>query len=213
MAQRPKPEVRDALLRAAAEAFAEAGFEGASLGDVVARAGSSIGNFYKYFANKDELFAEFLPAGFPAEVSRRIRTQVESLRDEPDVFALDADHPYRQASEELLAFTVAHRERMIFLLLRATGTPHERFANDVVKLLVELALEHTRARHPGFVVTAASRRSLVRIYRAFVATLGAILAEERAESSLRAAVSRHATYHLTGLGALLASMPTEETSV
>jgi AcrR family transcriptional regulator len=212
MAQRPKPEVREAIQKAAAEAFAEAGFERAALGDIVERAGTSIGNLYKYFANKDELFEDFIPRGFTTELTGRVRAQVEALRSEPNVFALDAAHPYRQASEQLLAFTITHRERVVFVLLRAQGTKHERFANEVVRLLVELAIEHARTTFPTFDVTPATKRALTRIYRAFVATLGTILAEERAEYAVRDAVALHATYHLSGLKALFLSLKTREAS-
>lgn len=212
MAQRPKPEVRDALQKAAAEAFAEGGFERAALGDIVERAGTSIGNLYKYFANKDELFEDFIPRGFTTELTGRVRAQVEALRSETNIFGLDDAHPYRRASEDLLAFTIAHRERVAFLLLRAQGTKHERFSNDVVRLLVELAIEHAHATYPTFAVTPATKRTLTRIYRSFVATLGAILAEERAEHAVREAVARHATYHLSGLKALFLSAKTREAS-
>ncbi len=205
MAQRPKPEVRDSLRKAAAEAFADGGFERAALADIVERAGTSIGNLYKYFANKDELFADFIPRGFTAELEHRIRAQVEALRAEPDVSALGDDHPYRRASEELLAFTIAHRERVVFLLLRAQGTQHERFASDVVRLLVELALEHAYATYPTFAVTPARKRALTRIYKAFVATLGTILAEERSERAVREAVALQGSYHLSGLKAFFVS--------
>jgi AcrR family transcriptional regulator len=212
LAQRPKPEVRRAIQKAAAEAFAEGGFDRAALGDVVGRAGTSIGNLYKYFANKDELFADFIPRGFTTELMNGIRAQVEALRGERDVFALDAGHPYRRASEDLLAFTIAHRERVVFLLLRARGTKHERFAGEIVRLLVELALRHARATYPRFVATPASKRALTRIYEAFVATVGAILAEERSERAVREAVALHATYHLSGLRAFFASAPRREPS-
>lgn len=212
MAQRPKPEVRAAIQRAAAEAFAEAGLERAALGDIVERAGTSIGNFYKYFTNKDELFADFIPRGFTTELTNRIRTQVEALRAEPDAFSLGADHPYRRASEELLSFTIAHRWRVVFLLLRAQGTKYERFASEVVRLLVELALEHARITFPSFEVTPARRRALTRIYRAFVVVLGTILSEERAEHAVREAVAVQANYHLSGLKAFFAANPSERMS-
>ncbi len=212
MAQRPKPEVREAIQKAAAEAFADGGFERAALGDIVERAGTSIGNLYKYFANKDELFADFIPRGFTTELTNRVRAQVEALRAEPDVLSLGDDHPYRRASEDLLAFTIAHRERVVFLLLRAQGTKHERFAGEVVRLLVELALEHARTTYPTFAVTPASKRALKRIYKAFVTTLGTILAEERAEQAVREGIALQATYHLTGLRAFFASAPPREAS-
>lgn len=205
MAQRPKPEVREAIQKAAAEAFADSGFERAALGDIVERAGTSIGNFYKYFANKDELFADFIPRGFASELMNRVRAQVEALRAEPDVFSLGKGHPYQCASEDLLAFTITHRERVVFLLLRAQGTKHERFVGEVVRLLVELALEHAQTTYPTFTVTPAKKRALTRIYKAFVATLGAILTEEHAEHAVREAITMQTTYHLTGLRAFFTS--------
>lgn len=213
MVQRPKTEVRDAILHAAAEAFAEVGFERAALGDIVARAGTSIGNLYKYFRNKDELFVAFISKDFTAELTKRIRAQVEALRGEPDVFSLGEDHPYRRAAEELFTFTLTHRERVVFLLLRAEGTEHERFATDVVRLLVELAIAHARATYPTFEVTPAKKRALTRIYRAFVQTLGAILVEERSERAVREALASQSAYHLTGLEALfrIASRPGDST--
>lgn len=212
MAQHRKPEVRGAIQKAAAEAFADGGYERAALGDIVERAGTSIGNLYKYFANKDALFADFIPRGFKAELTQRIRAQVEALRAEPDVFALTAGHPYRSASEDLLRFTIANRERVVFLLLRAQGTKHERFAGEIVRLLVELALEYARATYPTFPVTPAGRRALTRIYKAFIATLGGILAEERAEHAVRKAVAQHSAYHLSGLKGFFVLAQTREVS-
>ena len=202
MAQRLKAEVREAILRAAGEAFAEGGFERAVLGDIVARAGTSIGNLYKYFADKDELFAAFIPREFTSELTRRIRARVEALRTEADAFSLDAEHPYRRASEDLLRFTIANRERVVFLLLHAGGTRHERFVGEVTRLLVDLALRHARATYPGFEPTPVVRRGLTRIYEAFVATLGTILADERSEHAVRDAVALQTSYHLAGLRAL-----------
>jgi len=45
-----------ALLDAAREVFAEQGFSGASIADVVERAGSSVGSLYHHFGGKSELF-------------------------------------------------------------------------------------------------------------------------------------------------------------
>jgi AcrR family transcriptional regulator len=45
-----------ALLDAAREVFAEQGFAGASIADIVERAGSSVGSLYHHFGGKSELF-------------------------------------------------------------------------------------------------------------------------------------------------------------
>ena len=53
----PAPaETQRALLDAAREVFTEQGFAGASIADVVRRAGSSVGSLYHHFGGKSELF-------------------------------------------------------------------------------------------------------------------------------------------------------------
>lgn len=51
---------RALILDAAEEAFAEGGYEGASLRDIAARAGFSSGALYLFFENKDDLYAQTL---------------------------------------------------------------------------------------------------------------------------------------------------------
>jgi AcrR family transcriptional regulator len=204
MAQRPKPEVREAIVHAAALAFCEHGFEDATLIDIVNRAGTSIGNLYKYYPNNNELFSAFLPPSFPKELTSRLSQQVRALHAETNAFELDHQHPYRQASERLLAFSIAHRERVVFLLLRAKGSKYEPFAADIVRRLVGLAVGYAKKAHPTLVFTPARRRALVRIYRGFVLALGAILVEERTEKACREAVALLTRYHLSGLAALFA---------
>ena len=55
--QREKGTSRRELIDAAIEVFAERGYRGASIEEVIRRAGLSKGTFYFNFANKEELFA------------------------------------------------------------------------------------------------------------------------------------------------------------
>jgi AcrR family transcriptional regulator len=202
MPQRPKESVRRTIIAAAMQSFAESGYERATLGAIAQRAGTSVGNLYKYFANKDELFAAALPADFTTELEQRIQRQVEALGLERDAFALEPGHPYRRASEDLLRFSIEHRARIVFLLRHAEGTGHAAFAQTLVRRLVTLALRYAEGAYPGFSPHPALRRSLARTYRTFVATIAAILEEERSERALREAVRQLVTYHLSGLRAL-----------
>ncbi len=52
-----KPEKQEAILSAAAEEFAERGYEAASLNRIIERAGSSKGSVYYYFEDKADLLA------------------------------------------------------------------------------------------------------------------------------------------------------------
>jgi AcrR family transcriptional regulator len=51
-------QVRDRIIRAAVGVFAEKGYHRATIADVVARSGLSVGAIYTHFSGKDELFLQ-----------------------------------------------------------------------------------------------------------------------------------------------------------
>jgi AcrR family transcriptional regulator len=76
--------MRRAILDAAAEELAEVGFAKATLASIAARGGTSIGNVYKYFANKDELFHAAIPPDVAVELRALLRRRVQALGVERD---------------------------------------------------------------------------------------------------------------------------------
>ena len=56
--QEHEAQVRDRIVRAAVASFAEKGYHGTTIADVVERSGLSVGAIYTYFAGKDALFLQ-----------------------------------------------------------------------------------------------------------------------------------------------------------
>ena len=192
MAQRPKEHVRAAILEAALREFAETGFARATLARIATRAGTSIGNLYKYFPNKDALFAATVPDELVAEMARLFRTRMR---------AFGAGAAYREASETLLEFSLAHRDQLLFLLHHAADTSHASFRTALEGELVTLAIAYAKKAHPSFEPTRSRRKTLARIYRAFVGSLAVILEDEPTEAGVREATGELTRYHLAGLKA------------
>lgn len=73
---------RDRLLAAAADVFAEKGFERAALSEIASKAGCSVGSVYFRYQDKDALFQAAL-SGFLAETGERWQaaTQAQDERD------------------------------------------------------------------------------------------------------------------------------------
>lgn len=72
-------DARQALLEAAALLIAERGYPGATVNEVIARAGSSKGTFYWHFRSKDDLLFTLLEE----RIDRPIRELIELLRRAP----------------------------------------------------------------------------------------------------------------------------------
>jgi len=194
--------VRQAIVGAAVEELSAAGLDGATLAGIARRAGTSVGNVYKYFPDKEALFRAAVPPELVARLLRLLRRRVASLGGARDVTRLGPGHPYHEASEALVTLAATHRAELLFLLRHGARTEHASFADELVATMTGLAVRFAKRAWPGVRVTPALRRAVRRSYRAWLVAVADILAEERTERALRAALSLFTAYHLTGLRGL-----------
>ena len=203
MAQTLKPELRARVLLAAEQAFAEAGYEGATMADIAARASVSTGNVYRYFESKEALFREAIPDAFAATFLRLVKKRVRALVRAGDLN--DLDEPAQRDAEELLRFWIEHRRKVVILLDRARGSRHEAFADSFVRALMRPTLAKLRADAKG--VPKAARFVLEQIFRNTVRTIVAILEAHEDETSIRDAFQSFWSYQLAGLAGFLKGVP------
>lgn len=81
--ERRRQQTRDHLLAAAAEVFAERGFDGASIDDVAAVAGFTKGAVYSNFKNKEDLVLALIETQFEEHMERLVAT-VQAQGDPPE---------------------------------------------------------------------------------------------------------------------------------
>lgn len=202
MPQLLKDEVQARITQAALEVFAREGFEGATMAAIAKAAAISTGNIYRYTRNKEVLFDALLDDAFVARFLSLLRQRAEALRGIADVRQLEASDRYHVVSEDLLAFCLENRHRVVILLGHAQGSRHADVVEQLVTTLVELAVSHFHALDPAARGAEPSRFILERIYRNFVGALVAILSQEASEATYREAVASLSAYHLSGLKGL-----------
>jgi AcrR family transcriptional regulator len=162
----PDPSVRERLVRAAAEVFAERGYEGARVQEIVRRAGLSTGAIYTNFRNKADLL---LAAVGTAQVDSLFAT-IELAGDAADGLRF-AGHELplaRRDTRPLLfeAMVAARRDPEVAALLRrrlmkfralmahaiASGKRDGSLASDID---VDAAAEFCQALGMGFLLMEA----------------------------------------------------------
>lgn len=95
--QRRAQDTRSALLHAARDVFADAGYSEANVAEVVARAGSSVGSMYHHFGGKADLYLA-LHEGYQARQEARAD---EAVRE---AMAAGERHPVRVFAAGARAF-------------------------------------------------------------------------------------------------------------
>ena len=190
-------DAREALLRAAAEVFAEHGFRHASIDEVAARAGYSKGAVYWHFAGKDELFLALVSERIDAptremidllssappdrdmapEASRRF---TELMREQRDLLLLDQEYWSRAVRDEKLRRRYAKRraqlrrelgEALAARMRHLGAPPLDLPAEDVATIVMSLGIGLTQQKliEPDAVPDDLLVEAVALVYRGLVA--------------------------------------------
>ncbi len=130
-----KKEIRQNILAAAVEEFKDHGYADASIRNIANNAEISLGNIYRYFANKEALyFAVINP--FLNSVKQAI---------EQDIVFEGKD--MREASEKLVEFLMAHNDE-ILIIRKGNSVHYEAFVNFIVEAISKKVREMLKNSFP-----------------------------------------------------------------
>jgi AcrR family transcriptional regulator len=125
-----KEEVRKTIHQAALVEFYEKGFKEASMRSIAERGGMTVGNLYRYFKSKEDLFYDVISPAYHKIVAL---TEAENL---------DLNHPeeghrfIEYIANQLIAINRAHRAELLILMEGSEGTRFEEGLQEITTLLV-----------------------------------------------------------------------------
>ncbi len=130
-----KKEIRERILAAAVEEFKEQGYADASIRNIANNAEISLGNVYRYFTNKEDLyFAVINP--FMENVKNFIS----------DGFAFE-EKSMKEISEMLIAFIMQYNDEL--LIIQKGNTVHyDSFVNYIVEVISSKIKEMVQSVFP-----------------------------------------------------------------
>lgn len=136
-----KNEVKEALLIKAEEEFLTKGFKHASLRKIVKEAGTTIGNFYNYFKNKESLFEELVKDEF---YKLKFFIENHDKIERPDYLWNISDiSEWRKVLKQLIIEAFPQfSDRFILLVEGSEGTKFENTRHEIIKLMRDHFIEH-----------------------------------------------------------------------
>ncbi|HOX18381.1 MAG TPA: TetR/AcrR family transcriptional regulator [Spirochaetales bacterium] len=135
MAREKDESKREAILAAAKRLFAERGFKGASVSDIVEPLGMPVGSVYTYFENKDDILSSLIEEGW-AEFEAGLEEAVRAEADPARRLSLVVKRflPELLRDEELVTLILIEAPRVTDL-----GAKLERLATLIAGLVVDAA--------------------------------------------------------------------------
>lgn len=168
------------LLKAAEEVFAEKGFDAATMTEIAARAGASIGSLYQFFPSK-ELIADSLQSANGEALSQMLEALAEAVRGQRPSTLVD------RLFQDLSAFLLAHPSFVVLSDRPAADKAQknerrQRMRAHIAALLAAMdpPLPRERAERMAVIVLHVMRVSVAISGEADLAMRGKILRDLRA---------------------------------
>lgn len=132
----------DKIQQAALDEFAEKGFMGASLRQIVKHAGVTTGAFYGYFSSKEALFASIVEPHAAALMSKFMDAQITFAElpeeEQPAHMGVESGSYTRW----MVDYICDNREPVKLLLCKAEGTGYENFLHNMIEVEVDSTLNY-----------------------------------------------------------------------
>ena len=130
------------ILHAALEEFSDKGFLGASLRQIVKKAGVTTGAFYGYFSSKEALFASIVEPYAQAIMANFMEAQLRFAdlpkNEQPSHMGIESS----SCIDWMVDYICEHRDPIKLLLSKAEGTSYENFVHNIVEVEVEYTLKY-----------------------------------------------------------------------
>ncbi len=141
--QYKKEEMKNKLLEVGEQEFFEYGFEKASIRRIVKNAGTTIGNFYNYFENKEMLFETIIKDEFENFV--RFFNDNHNIERPDFLWQTNNAYTWRKELSKLVDVFMPIFTKKFYLLVSASqGTKFSSMRNQVLDVIKEHYLEHVR---------------------------------------------------------------------
>jgi len=155
--QQPSPEVKDVrcrLLRAAADLFAEHGYERTSIREITRLAHCNVASINYYFGGKEQIYTEVFRQRLQPVTQRRLAVIRQLMEKRKNSLGLrELLGAFANAFiEPLMEFDHTRGRQMMLLMMREMIDPHlpvGMLLNEVVAPLEELMLQALRQVCPG----------------------------------------------------------------
>lgn len=190
-----KAEIRQAIRDAAFDEFEEKGFQKSSLRNIAARAGISVGNVYRYHANKKALFESLVGKTYNA-LNYFFNHHGDAVSEHitPENFMIEV----QKALPKAMDFYISQRREMFILFNKSNGTPFEDSKIWYTNLTIAHFHEH--------IAEAAKNRNRVPDYDlvrplivSFLNGFLEILFSDWSERKINKIATQYFTYHFIAL--------------
>ncbi|MCG8570645.1 MAG: TetR/AcrR family transcriptional regulator [Spirochaetes bacterium] len=141
-----KEEIKQNIIDSAIEEFYQYGYEKASMRKIAKRVGITVGNLYRYFPGKNDIFSQIV---FPVyhRIEHWIRHHHDEISDEM-IHSMELEELIVWGSEIISNLFSGNRKIFIILIDGSQGSEYESVKEKILEFQTIQMMEHMEGKYP-----------------------------------------------------------------
>jgi AcrR family transcriptional regulator len=201
MAQTLKTEIKDRINNAAFQVFFRKDYRSAKMSEIANEASISVGNIYRYYKNKENLFYRIIPPEQVSNIKKMLTKRIQAAYGINDLKKLDQEAQYWKIFEEQLKFILEHRQMIVILLCNSRGTIYENFKDELINLMKTLTRKYLKSIGASEKRTPETDFTMDLIYNHLIDVIVNTLSKFEDRKKANLIIRKFLSYHLAGLKA------------
>ena len=156
-----KETVRNAIVEAAINEFFQNGFQKANMRRIADNANITVGNIYRYYQNKEQLFNEIL---LPAQ---RAIDDLESFDKKLHVTRIDSEEDVNQLVQYVINVLKPYTREVFVMIYNSEGTHYQQVRSQLEKLVVNKVNSYYPRQFDRYFLTVLAQSFIQAIFNVF----------------------------------------------
>ncbi|MCT4618707.1 MAG: TetR/AcrR family transcriptional regulator [Marinisporobacter sp.] len=202
MVQYKKDEIKEKIDQAALRVFAKKGYRDSKISDIAKKAGISVGNIYRYYKSKDDIFYTVVPERFIETIRSLLVEKVSAIKEKKLKFIEDSNE-FWLFNNEFIHFMVNNRERMLIVFHNNKGTKYENAKDEVIQFIMTTVRDGYRVQYNQFIDVNKDDFAMKIIYENLMHMILRILEEAKTVEEVMKYLKSINIYHMFGITGIL----------
>lgn len=198
MVQYKKDDIKEKIDSAALKIFVEKGYENTKISNIAAESKVSVGNIYRYYKSKEEIFYSIAPESVLEELKSILINKVVLAKDKR-ADEIESTNNFHLINEEFIDYIIKNREQVLIMFNGSKGTRYEEIKDEIINYIIENVKEHYSKENNEVIYDSTNYKVIKIIYENLIQMMAQVLKESTSPEDIKKTFKILNFYHLFGV--------------
>jgi AcrR family transcriptional regulator len=186
MVQIKKQKIKNLIDNSALDVFIEKGYRNTKISDIAIKAGISVGNIYRYYKGKEDIFNSIISEDFVNQFKQYLTQKITAWQHNDET-------TNAQNRNNLIDFLIENKKSFIMLTKSCKGTKFEYLVEYFVDFLVDTFFSNNNTQKDNYY------QMFRMFYKKYIEVISDILCCSENKEEIKELINVSNQYHMFGI--------------